>query len=65
MAKRANISRHSAKELTAMEGRGEDRTDWSVVAAKTEEELAADMASDPAWDGVPADWVSRAAQRRG
>jgi uncharacterized protein (DUF4415 family) len=43
-----------------MEVRGEDRTDWAAVAAKTEEELAADMASDPAWDGVSADWVSRA-----
>ena len=42
-----------------MEARGEDRTDWGV-AAKTEEELTTDMAGDPAWDGVPADWVSRA-----
>jgi hypothetical protein len=40
--------------------RGEDKTDWAAVAAKTEEELAADMASDPAWEGVPAGWVSRA-----
>jgi uncharacterized protein (DUF4415 family) len=60
MRKSGNISKHSAEELAAMEARGEDRTDWAAVAAKTEEELAADMAGDPAWDGVPADWVSRA-----
>jgi uncharacterized protein (DUF4415 family) len=29
--------------------------------AKTEAELAADVASDEAWDGVPHDWVSQAA----
>jgi uncharacterized protein (DUF4415 family) len=60
MRKRGNITRHSAEELAAMEARGEDRTDWAAVATKTEKELAADMANDPAWDGVPADWVSRA-----
>jgi uncharacterized protein (DUF4415 family) len=43
-----------------MEARGEDGTDWARVNAKTEEELAADIASDAAWDGVPKDWVSRA-----
>jgi hypothetical protein len=31
-----------------------------LVRAKTEEQLAADMASDPAWDDVPEDWVSQA-----
>ena len=60
MRKRGNISRYTAEELTAKEARGEDRTDWAAVAAKTEDELAADMASDPAWEGVPGDWVSRA-----
>jgi len=43
-----------------MLARGESRTDWARIDAKTEEELAADMASDPAWDGVPDDWVERA-----
>ncbi len=28
--------------------------------AKTESELATDMASDTAWQGVPADWVKQA-----
>ena len=60
MRKRGNISRYTAEELTAKEARGEDRTDWAAVTAKTEDELAADMASDPAWEGVPGDWVSRA-----
>jgi uncharacterized protein (DUF4415 family) len=57
--KKGNIVRYTAEELKAMVERGEDETDWARVDAKTEEELAADMASDPAWDGVPEDWVSR------
>ena len=60
MRKRGNISRYTAEELAGKEARGEDKTDWAAVAAKTEEQLAADMANDPAWEGVPADWVSRA-----
>jgi hypothetical protein len=48
MRKRGNIVKYTAEELAAMEARGEDRTDWAAVAAKTEEELAADTASDPA-----------------
>jgi len=58
--KKKNIVKYTDKELTAMRARGEDRTDWEPVRAKTEEQLAADMASDPAWEGVPQDWVSRA-----
>jgi uncharacterized protein (DUF4415 family) len=58
--KKGNIVRYTAEELEAMLARGEDETDWARVDAKTEEDLAADMASDPAWDGVPEDWVSRA-----
>jgi uncharacterized protein (DUF4415 family) len=65
MRKSGNISEHSAEELAAMEARGEDRTDWAAVAAKTEEELAADLAGDPTWDGVPVDWVSRAGAATG
>lgn len=59
MEKEGNIVRYTDEEIKAMIARGEDRTDWARVMAKTEEELAADMASDPAWDGVPEDWVSR------
>jgi uncharacterized protein (DUF4415 family) len=58
--KKKHIVKHTDKELAAMQARGESRTDWKAVLAKTEEQLAADMASDPAWDGVPADWVSHA-----
>jgi hypothetical protein len=65
MRKRGNIVRYSAEELAAMEARGEDRTDWAAIASKTEEELAADMAGDPVWDGVPADWVSPPVRRLG
>lgn len=60
MAKKENIVSFSAEEIAAMLARGEDETDWARIDTKTEEELAADMASDPAWDGVPEDWVSRA-----
>ncbi len=60
MRKKGNIVRYTAEEIDAMLARGESKTDWARVDAKTEEELAADMASDPAWDGVPEDWVSRA-----
>jgi uncharacterized protein (DUF4415 family) len=60
MKRKENIVRYTDKDLAAMEARGEDRTDWNAVRAKTEEQLAADMASDPAaWEGVPEDWVSR------
>jgi uncharacterized protein (DUF4415 family) len=58
--KKGNIVSYTAEELQAMLARGESETDWARVDAKTEKELAADMASDPAWDGVPEDWVSRA-----
>jgi hypothetical protein len=43
-----------------MEARGEDRTDWAAISAKSEDALAADMARDRAWEGVPGDWASRA-----
>jgi very-short-patch-repair endonuclease len=55
-----HIVKYSEEALAHMKARGEDRTDWDAVRAKTEEQLTADMASDPAWDDVPADWVSRA-----
>jgi len=60
MKRKENIVSYTDKEPAAMEARGEDRTDRNAVRAKTEEQLAAEMASDPAWDGVPEDWVSRA-----
>jgi uncharacterized protein (DUF4415 family) len=60
MKKKGRIVSYTAEELAAMRARGEDQTDWARVDAKTEEELAADMASDEAWEGVPHDWVSQA-----
>jgi uncharacterized protein (DUF4415 family) len=60
MKKKMRIVRYTAEELDAMRARGEDETDWARVDAKTEAELAADMASDEAWEGVPHDWVSQA-----
>jgi len=61
MRKKGRIVSYTAEELAAMRARGEDKTDWARVDAKTEAELAADMASDEAWEGVPHDWVSEAA----
>ena len=60
MRKKGNIVSYSDDELAAMQARGEDKTDWGVVKAKTDDQLADDMASDPAWQDAPADWVSRA-----
>jgi uncharacterized protein (DUF4415 family) len=60
MKKRDNFISYTAEEIAAMQVRGEDKTDWAAVEAKTEAELAADRASDPAWNDVPEDWVTRA-----
>ena len=60
MASGENIRRYTATDLEAMIARGEDRTDWAAVDAKTEEDLARDAASDPAWDGIPEDWYKDA-----
>ena len=60
MAKKERIVSYTAEELEAMRARGEDLTDWAAVDAKTEEQLAADTASDPAWDGIPEDWYKHA-----
>ncbi len=60
MARKGRIVSYTAEELAAMRVRGDDETGWAAVDAKTEDELAADMASDDAWDGVPHDWVSQA-----
>lgn len=56
MAKSERIVSYTAEELAEMRTRGEDRTDWVRVDAKTEADLAADTASDPAWAGIPEDW---------
>jgi uncharacterized protein (DUF4415 family) len=65
MARKENIVSYSAKEIAAMRARGEDQTDWAAVDAKTEEQLAADTASDPAWNDIPEDWYKDAVARTG
>ena len=63
MARKENIVSFTADEVDALIARGEDRTDWARASAKSEKELAADTASDPAWDSIPADWHKDAVAR--
>jgi uncharacterized protein (DUF4415 family) len=58
--KKESIVSYTAEELAEMIARGEDRTDWTKADAKTEAELAADTASDPAWEGISEDWMNQA-----
>ena len=60
MTKGKNIRRFTAAELEERRARGEDRTDWARVRAKSEEELERDIASDPDWKDVPRDWYKDA-----
>lgn len=60
MKKKDDIVSYTAEEIDAKLARGEDETDWAAVDTKTEEELAADTASDPAWHGITPDWVKQA-----
>ena len=60
MKKEGAIVRYSADVLRAMRERGESLTDRARVRAKTEEELERDIASDPDWKDVPADWYLNA-----
>jgi uncharacterized protein (DUF4415 family) len=55
-----DIRRYTVDELRAMRARGEDRTDWAAVMAKTGEALEADIASDPDGDGIPYGWIKDA-----
>ena len=52
-----DIRRYTAEELDAMLARGEDQTNWERLRSKTEEELEADIASDPDWADIPRDWM--------
>lgn len=60
MEKKEHTVSVTADELAAMRARAEDQTDWARVDAKSEAELAADTASDPAWHDVAEDWVEHA-----
>ncbi|WP_340643305.1 BrnA antitoxin family protein [Roseococcus thiosulfatophilus] len=52
----SNTKRLSATELRERRAKGESRTDWARVDAKTEAELARDIATDPDWKNIPPDW---------
>jgi uncharacterized protein (DUF4415 family) len=56
MGKRDDIRGYTAEALTEMQRRGEDRSDWTRVAATTEAELEASIAVDPD-DAHEADWT--------
>jgi hypothetical protein len=47
MPKRETIVSYSLEEVRELVARGEDRTDWAKVDAKSEAQLDADIASDP------------------
>ncbi len=48
MARKEYFVSFTADEIAAMLARGESQTDWARVDAKSEDELAADTASDSA-----------------
>jgi len=58
--KEPDIRRYTVAQLREMRARGESQTDMAAVLAKTEEELEADIASDPDWDDIPRDWYKDA-----
>ena len=52
--------KYTAEELAAGLARGDDGTDWDRVGRKTERQLAADTANDPAWSGIDDAWIEAA-----
>ena len=60
MTKDAGIVRYTAEELAERLARGEDASDWARVRDKTEGQLAADTAGDPAWSGIDDAWIDAA-----
>ncbi len=54
------IRRYTASELATRRARGESRTNLARVRAKTAAELERDIAADPDFRDVPADWVATA-----
>lgn len=58
MPRKERIVRYSAEELVAKPKRGESRSDWARSAAMTNEEIEADIASDPDEAGMVVDWDS-------
>ena len=60
MTKDAGIVKYTAEELANLLARGDDETDWDRVRRKTERQLAADTANDPAWAGIDDVWIAAA-----
>jgi uncharacterized protein (DUF4415 family) len=60
MKRNENIRKFSATELKRLRAEGQDRTDLARVRAKTEEELERDIANDPDWNDLPANWYENA-----
>lgn len=58
MPRKERIVRYSAEELVAKRKRGESRSDWVRSAAMTNEEIEADIASDPDEAAMVVDWDS-------
>jgi uncharacterized protein (DUF4415 family) len=56
MAKKERIVRYSVEELAAKRKRGGTRSDWARAAAMTNQEIEADIASDPDEAGMVVDW---------
>ena len=56
MQNEQDYRRYTAAQLRAKAEAGETLTDWDRVRDKTEAELEADIASDPDWADIPADW---------
>ncbi len=60
MEKEENIRRYTADELRAKRECGASKTDFAALDAKTEEQLEADIASDPDFRDVPENWYEAA-----
>jgi uncharacterized protein (DUF4415 family) len=60
MPRKRDTVHATSEDILAMLARGGDETDWVRVNAKTENDLAADSASDPAWAGIDDEWVKNA-----
>ncbi|MBV9783129.1 MAG: hypothetical protein JO264_04860 [Acidisphaera sp.] len=60
MARERTITSYSSRDLEKRRARGESRTDLARVRAKTEAERRRDIAADPEFRDVPADWYEAA-----
>jgi uncharacterized protein (DUF4415 family) len=58
MQKKDDIVRYTAEELAALRQRGETRSDWVKAAALTNDEIEAQIATDPDEAGMVIDWDS-------